>query len=89
MRVLFGDGSPPKPVTSNVEISHMYYRGGLYTITLLGPFQEHYLEQVDMSGDHVIVSESWPVIYQFSVLTRVIDVWVVGYGEVGTFKIGR
>jgi hypothetical protein len=89
MRVLFGDKSSPKPVTNGVEVSHTYYVGGLYTITLLGASQELYLEQVDISGDHVVVPEIWRELFQFRALTRLNDIWVIGYGEVGILRIGR
>lgn len=88
-KVLFGDGSSPKPVTSGVEVSYTYYVGGLYTIVLMGAFQELYLEQVDITGDHVVLPDSWPELTQFKALTLLIDPLVIRYGEVGKFKIGR
>jgi hypothetical protein len=88
-KVFFGDGSAPKPVTSNVEITHTYYVGGLYTIMLHGSLQEEYLEYIDISGDQVVAPESWPELLSLKTLITLNDIWVIGYGKIGILKIGR
>lgn len=89
VKVYFGDGSTPKLVTSGVEISHIYYTSGLYTIMLFGSLQELYLQEVDITGEPVVVPESWLELLQFKALTLLSDIWVIGYGQIGIAKIGR
>jgi PKD repeat protein len=87
--VSFGDGTAPEAVTSGVEMTHTYTTGGTYTVKLLMTNQNYYLTQVDISSDYVVVPAVWPNLPRFTALTRLIDLWAVGFGEVGVMKVAR
>jgi PKD repeat protein len=87
--VYFGDGTAPEAVTSGVEMSHAYAVGGTYTVGLAMTNQEIWLTQIDLSSDYVVVPAVWNILLRLRALTRLIDLWAVGFGEVGIMKVAR
>lgn len=85
----WGDGSALEAVTSDVELNHAYAVGGTYTVMLIAPNQAQYLTQVDISADYVVVPAVWTALLRLKALTRLIDLWAVGFGEIGVLKIAR
>lgn len=85
----WGDGTAYSPVTNGVEMSHTYTLAGEYNVRLVMEDQPTYLTQVDISADHVVVPDSFPVLLKLTAFTRLIDMWAVGFGQIGVMKIAR
>lgn len=86
-RIDWGDGTLQETVTSGVELTHTYSSGGTYNVRLNMPNQDIWITQIDLSYDYV-TGLSWSEgLLILRSLTRFIDLWSLGYGEVGVLRI--